>query len=121
MGSKAGHSCTLGQVRDVPKSGTEAADRGFINSIPRSFGLFIYPAANSLCCINPHLEIIQRNPPAQPNPRARTETCCHVELQPQLIPSTATGYMETWILREYKMLFLPRTCIAQCLHPFGIR
>lgn len=48
MGSKAGHSCTLGQVQDVPKSGTEAADRGFINSIRRSFGLFIYPAANSL-------------------------------------------------------------------------
>lgn len=45
----------------------EQADR-FINSLQRSFGLFIYPAANSLCCINPHLEIIQRNPPVQPSP-----------------------------------------------------
>lgn len=45
----------------------EQADR-FINSLQRSFGLFIYPAANSVCCINPHLEIIQRNPPAQPSP-----------------------------------------------------
>lgn len=90
-GSKAGHSCTPGHGQDVPKSGTEAAGRGFINSIPRSFGLFIYPAANSVCCINPHLEIIQRNPPAQPSPRARAQTRCHEELQPQLIPSAATG------------------------------
>lgn len=91
--------CTPGQGQDVPKSGTKAAGRGFINSILRSFGLFIYPAANSLCCLNPHLEIIQRNPPAQPSPRARAQTRCHVELQPQLIPSAATDYMETWILR----------------------
>lgn len=92
---QGGHSCTPGQSQDVPKSGTEAAGRGFINSIPRRFGLFIYPAANSLCSINPHLEIIQRNPPAQPSPRARAQTQCHVKLQPQLIPSAATGYMET--------------------------
>lgn len=25
---------------------------------------------HSVCCINPHLEIIQRNPPAQPSPEA---------------------------------------------------
>lgn len=111
------------QGQDVPKSGTKAAGRGFINSILRSFGLFIYPAANSLCCINPHLEIIQRNPPAQPSPRARAQTLCPVELQPQLIPSAATGSMETWILREScpKMLLLPRTYIARCLHPSEIR
>ena len=59
-----------GQDQDVPKSGAEAAGRQFINSIQRSFGLFIYPAANSVCCFNPHLEIIQRNPPAQPSPEA---------------------------------------------------
>lgn len=69
-GSKAVRACAPGQDQDVPKSGAEAAGRRFINSIQRSFGLFIYPAANSVCCINPHLEIIQRNPPAQPSPEA---------------------------------------------------
>lgn len=69
-----GSKAVCGQDWDVPKSGAEAAGRRFINSIQnsiqRSFGLFIYPAANSVYCINPHLEIIQRNPPAQPSPGA---------------------------------------------------